>query len=96
MIEEIGHEICRLSAASNFLSMEKILECGVVSHLIDVVSNLEVNGNHCLEEGKKENDCIYLTRVPHTISFMALLAAFLVNPFNFFNVLDVSQEKVFC
>ncbi|KAI5055520.1 hypothetical protein GOP47_0029041 [Adiantum capillus-veneris] len=94
--EDIAEEIARLSVASTLLAnAKKTAGRGVVQPLLDAVSKLEANVNHNLEQAKKENDRVYLMRVPPATSLAPLPAASLVKPFNLSDVLDASKERMF-
>ncbi|MCO5551976.1 hypothetical protein L7F22_005484 [Adiantum nelumboides] len=94
--EDIAEEIARLSVASTLLAnAKKTAGRGVVQPLMDAVSKLEANVSHNLEQAKKENDRVYLMRVPPANSLAPLSAASLVKPFNLSDVLDASKEKMF-
>eukprot|EP00250_Pteridium_aquilinum_P008898 c18291_g1_i1 orf=497-3190(+) len=94
--EDIALEIARLSVASTSLATaKKTAGRGVVAPLLDAVSKLEANVNHNLEQAKKENDRVYLMRVPPANSLPPLPAASLVKPSNLADVLDASKEKMF-
>lgn len=94
--EDIAEEIARLSIASSSLAAaKKTAGRGVVAPLLDAVSKLETNVNYNLEQAKKENDRVYLMRVPPANSLAPLPAASLVKPFNLTDVLDASKEKMF-
>ncbi|GJN19757.1 hypothetical protein PR202_gb07066 [Eleusine coracana subsp. coracana] len=68
---------------------------GVASQLLDSVNKLESNMKTNLERAMKENDRVYLMRVPAAGSLGALPAAPLVKPTSLAEALDASKEKLF-
>ncbi|RWV82590.1 hypothetical protein GW17_00055898, partial [Ensete ventricosum] len=93
--EEIAEEIARLRIGISALVDAKKSAKGVAQPLLDVVNKLETNMNHNLEKSVKENDRIYLMRIPAASSLAALPAASLVKPTPLGEVLDASKEKFF-
>lgn len=93
--EDIAEEISRLTVASNVLANAKKSGKGVVAPLLDAVSKLESNVNVNLERAKKENDRVYLMRVPPSNSLAPLPAVSLVKSLSLVDVLDASKEKMF-
>ncbi|RWW39962.1 hypothetical protein BHE74_00054653, partial [Ensete ventricosum] len=93
--EEIAEEIARLRIGISALVDAKKSAKGVAQPLLDVVNKLETNMNHNLEKSVKENDRIYLMRIPAASSLAALPAASLVKPTTLGEVLDASKEKFF-
>ncbi|RRT53439.1 hypothetical protein B296_00045769 [Ensete ventricosum] len=93
--EEIAEEIARLRIGTSALVDAKKSAKGVAQPLLDVVNKLETNMNHNLEKSVKENDRIYLMRIPAASSLAALPAASLVKPTPLGEVLDASKEKFF-
>lgn len=68
---------------------------GVAQPLLDAVNKLETNMNRNLERAIKENNRVYLMRVPEASSLTALPAASLVKPTPLADVLDASKETLF-
>lgn len=93
--EDIAEEIARLKVASNALATAKKSGRGVVNPLLDAVSKLEANVNLNLERAIKENDRVYLMRIPPPNSLGPLPAASLVKSSNLADVLDATKEKMF-
>ena len=62
---------------------------------MDSVNKLESNLNRNLEIAVKENDRVYLMRIPPSGSIQPLPAASLVKPLNLGDVLDASKERLF-
>eukprot|EP00850_Spirogloea_muscicola_P022347 SM000289S10413 [mRNA] locus=s289:127673:133488:- [translate_table: standard] len=93
--ENIAEEIARLKAASGVISEVKKNSRGVVGPLVDAVSKLEVAVLRNLERANKENDRVYLMRVPSNDTLPPLPAATLVKSFPMTDVLDASNEKMF-
>eukprot|EP00850_Spirogloea_muscicola_P014537 SM000105S13882 [mRNA] locus=s105:279655:285368:- [translate_table: standard] len=93
--ENIAEEIARLKAASGVISEVKKNTRGVVGPLMDAVSKLEVAVLRNLERANKENDRVYLMRVPSNEMLPPLPAATLVKSFPITDVLDASNEKMF-
>eukprot|EP01018_Ginkgo_biloba_P023116 Gb_12639 [translate_table: standard] len=93
--EEIAEEIAWLKDG-----ITKLLDCkksakGVVGPLLDAVSKLEGNINRNLERAMKENDRVYLMRVPQANSLPPLPTASLVKSMPMHEFLDASKEKMF-
>lgn len=93
--EDIAEEIARLKVAANSLANAKKSSRGVAAPLLDAVSKLEANVNLNLEKAIKENDRVYLMRIPSATSLGPLPAASLVKSTNLAGVLDASKEKMF-
>eukprot|EP00250_Pteridium_aquilinum_P010073 c19135_g1_i1 orf=271-2889(+) len=93
--ENIAEEIARLKLAASALANAKKSSKGVVAPLLDAVSKLEVTINSNLERATKENDRVYLMRVPSEASLGPLPAASLVKSTNLADILDASKEKMF-
>lgn len=93
--EEIAEEIARLKIGLNALSDAKKSVKGVAAPLLDAVSRLDSQMNQNLERATKENDRVYLMRVPSASSLMSLPAASLVKPVSMAEVLDASKERLF-
>lgn len=93
--ENIAEEIARLKAAATALGNAKKSSKGVVAPLLETVSKLEATINSSLERAIKENDRVYLMRIPAEASLIPLPAASLVKPTNLANILDASKEKMF-
>ncbi|CAM6101276.1 unnamed protein product [Calypogeia fissa] len=93
--EKIDEEIARLKAASQLLAECKKSGRGVVGPLLDAVSKLEGNVNRNLERANKENDRVYLMRVPAVETLPPLPTAVLVKSTSQVDVLDASKEKMF-
>ncbi|KAL3693041.1 hypothetical protein R1sor_006692 [Riccia sorocarpa] len=93
--ETIDEEIARLKAASHMLAEAKKSGRGVVAPLLDAVTKLEGNVNRNLERANKENDRVYLMRVPQVEALPPLPTAVLVKSTPQADVLDASKEKMF-
>ncbi|KAJ0966881.1 hypothetical protein J5N97_023798 [Dioscorea zingiberensis] len=93
--EEIAEEIARLKIGLGALTDAKKSSKGVAAPLLDAISRLENNMNLNLERAVKENDRVYLMRVPAASSLTALPAASLVKPVPMADVLDASKDKLF-
>ncbi|XP_020248980.1 ALG-2 interacting protein X [Asparagus officinalis] len=93
--DEIAEEIARLKIGLGALSDAKKSAKGVAAPLLDSVSKLESNMNRNLERAVKENDRVYLQRVPAASSLSTLPAASLVKPVPMAEVLDASKERMF-
>ncbi|XP_042375845.1 vacuolar-sorting protein BRO1-like [Zingiber officinale] len=93
--EEIAEEICRLKIGINALADAKKSVRGVAQPLLDAVNKLETNMNRNLERAVKENNRVYLMRVPEASSLAALPAASLVKPTLMAEVFDASKETLF-
>ncbi|KAF9594051.1 hypothetical protein IFM89_027025 [Coptis chinensis] len=93
--EEIAEEIARLKSGISALSDVKKSTRGVAAQLVDAASKLEVNLNQNLERATKENDRVYLMRVPAISSLSSLPAYSLVKSTPMTEVLDASKEKMF-
>lgn len=93
--EEIAEEIARLKAGISALSDVKRSTKGAPAQLLDAVSKLEASLNRNLERAMKENDRVYLQRVPQATSLAPLSAFSMVKPMPLDEILDASKEKMF-
>ncbi|XP_039134717.1 vacuolar-sorting protein BRO1 [Dioscorea cayenensis subsp. rotundata] len=93
--EEIAEEIARLKIGLGVLTDAKKSAKGVAAVLLDAISRLESNMNVNLERAVKENDRVYLMRVPAAGSLTSLPAASLVKPVPMADLLDASKDKLF-
>lgn len=94
--ENIPEEIARLKAGSSLLAeAQKQSKGAAVGPLQDVVAKLAMNINRNLERANKENDRVYLMRVPSPDSLPPLTGAALAKSTNVADVLDASKEKMF-
>ncbi|CAM8936407.1 unnamed protein product [Rhodiola kirilowii] len=93
--EAIGEEIARLRSGIDTLSEAKKSARGVAIQLLDSVETLERNMKHNLDRALKENDRVYLMRVPLLSSLSPLPAVSLVKPMPMNDVLDASTDKLF-
>ncbi|XP_043701088.1 vacuolar-sorting protein BRO1-like isoform X2 [Telopea speciosissima] len=93
--EEIAEEIARLRSGITALVDAKKSTKGVAAQLIDAVNRLEANINRNLERALKENDRVYLMRVPGANTLPPLPAASLVKSTPMTDILDASKEKLF-
>lgn len=94
--EEIAEEIARLKSGVNALSeAKKTAPRGASQQLLDAINKLEISMNHNLERAMKENDRVYLMRVPPASSLSPLPAFAMVKPMPMGEVLDASRERMF-
>ncbi|KAK9276718.1 hypothetical protein L1049_006254 [Liquidambar formosana] len=93
--EEIAEEIARLKSGISALSEVKKSSKGAAAQLLEAVSKLESNLNRNLERATKENDRVYLMRVPSPSSLPPLPAFSMVKSMPMNEVLDASKEKMF-
>ncbi|XP_047340914.1 vacuolar-sorting protein BRO1-like [Impatiens glandulifera] len=94
--EEIAEEISRLKSGVSVLSeAKKAYAKGAAQQLLDAISKLEANLNRDLERALKENDRVYLMRVPLHSSLAPLPSFSLVKPLAMNEVLDPSKDKMF-
>lgn len=94
--EEIAEEIARLKIGINTLSdAKKSSPRGAPQQLLEAISKLESSLNHNLERAMKENDRVYLMRVPPASALSPLPAFAMVKPMPMSEVLDASREKMF-
>lgn len=93
--EEIAEEIARLRSGISALSEVKKSSKGAAQQLLDAINKLETNLNQNLDRAVKENDRVYLMRVPSPSSLQALPAFSMVKPMAMSEVLDASKEKMF-
>ncbi|RWW21773.1 hypothetical protein GW17_00014059 [Ensete ventricosum] len=93
--EEIAEEITRLKIGISAIADAKKSARGVAQPLLDAVNKLETDMNRNLERATKENNRVYLMRVPEASSLAALSAAPLVRPTPMADVLDASKERLF-
>ncbi|KAE8668228.1 sarcoplasmic reticulum histidine-rich calcium-binding protein-like isoform 2 [Hibiscus syriacus] len=93
--EEIAEEIARLKSGVSALTEAKKSSKGAPAQILDAISKLEVNLNRNLERAMKENERVYLMRVPSPSSLAALPAFSMVKSMQMNDVLDASKEKMF-
>ncbi|KAJ8770052.1 hypothetical protein K2173_010040 [Erythroxylum novogranatense] len=93
--EEISEEIARLKTGVNALVEARKSTRGAAPQLLDAINKLEANLNRNLERAVKENDRVYLMRVPSPSSLLPLPAFSMVKPMAMAEVLDASKEKLF-
>ncbi|KAL3338586.1 hypothetical protein AABB24_027622 [Solanum stoloniferum] len=94
--EEIAEEIARLKSGVSALSeARKTSPRGAPQQLLDAITKLEASSNLNLEQAIKENDRVYLMRVPPASSLPPLAAFSLVKPMQMNDILDASKEKMF-
>ncbi|KAL8470857.1 hypothetical protein ACS0TY_033433 [Phlomoides rotata] len=94
--EEIAEEIARLRSGVNALSeAKKMSSKGAAQQLLDAVNKLETNLKSNLETALKENDRVYLMRVPPASSLTPLPTFSMVKPMAMNEVLDASRGKMF-
>lgn len=93
--EEIAEEIARLKSGISTLAESKKSTKGAAAQILDAISKLEANLNRNLERAMKENDRVYLMRVPSLSSLPPLPAFSMVKPMAMNEVLDASKEKMF-
>ncbi|KAL5991944.1 hypothetical protein ACLOJK_012856 [Asimina triloba] len=93
--EEIAEEIARLKSGITALADAKKSLKGVAAPLLEAVTRLDANLNQNLERATKENDRVYLMRVPASNSLPPLPTASLVKPTPMTEILDASKEKMF-
>ncbi|KAJ6903112.1 hypothetical protein NC651_020574 [Populus alba x Populus x berolinensis] len=93
--EEIAEEIARLKSGSSTLAEVKKSSRGAAAQILDAISKLEANINRNLDRAVKENDRVYLMRVPSPSSLPPLPAFSMVKIMPMDEVLDASKEKMF-
>lgn len=93
--EEIAQEISRLKSGISALSEARKSAKGAPAQLLDAVTKLEASLNRNLERAMKENDRVYLQRVPPISSLSPLPAFSMVKPMPLDEILDASKEKMF-
>ncbi|KAF5745220.1 ALG-2 interacting protein X [Tripterygium wilfordii] len=93
--EEIAEEIAQLRSGVSALAEAKKSSKGAAAQLLDAMSKLGVNLSCNLERAVKENDRVYLMRVPSPSSLPPLPAFSLVKPMAMNEVLDASKKKMF-
>lgn len=94
--EEIAEEIARLKSGISALSeTKKSSSKGAAQQLLDAINKLEANLTRNLERAVKENDRVYLMRVPPASSLAPLPAFSMVKSMPMNEVLDASKEKMF-
>lgn len=94
--EEIAEEIARLkSGVNSLLEVKKSAPRGTSPQLLDAINKLETNMNRNLERAVKENDRVYLMRVPPSSSLAPLPTFSMVKPLPMGEVLDASRERMF-
>ncbi|CAM0956645.1 unnamed protein product [Alopecurus aequalis] len=93
--EEIAQEIARLRIGMSALADAKKVAKGVAVQLLDAVNKLENNMKTNLDRAMKENNSVYLMRVPDAGTLGALPTASLVKSTSLAEVLDASKERLF-
>ncbi|KAL6566360.1 bck1-like resistance to osmotic shock [Orobanche gracilis] len=94
--EEIAEEIARLKSGVSALSeAKKSSPRGASQQLLDAINKLETNLNHNLERAVKENDRVYLMRVPPVNSLPPLPTFSMVKAMPMNEVLDASRANMF-
>ena len=93
--EEIAEEIARSRSGVSVLTESKKSSKGAPAQLLDAINKLEANINRNLERAVKENDRVYLMRVPSPSSLPPLPAFSMVKSMAMSEVLDASKEKMF-
>lgn len=93
--EEIAEEIARLKSGTNALTDAKKSVKRVAPSLLDSVGRLESNMKRNLERAMKENDRVYLMRVPALDSLEPIPAASLVKPASLSEIFDATKERWF-
>ncbi|KAH6827801.1 Endosomal targeting BRO1-like domain-containing protein [Perilla frutescens var. hirtella] len=94
--EEIAEEIARIKIGVNVLAeAKKTAPKGAAPQLLDAVNKLEANLKSNLERAVKENDRVYLMRVPPASSLPPLPTFSMVKPMAMNEILDASREKMF-
>ncbi|KAL6969911.1 bck1-like resistance to osmotic shock [Sarracenia purpurea var. burkii] len=94
--EEIAEEIARLKSGINALSeAKKSSSKGAAHQILDAINKLEGNLNRNLERAVKENDRVYLMRVPPASSLPPLPSFPMVKSMPMNEILDASKEKMF-
>ncbi|XP_030514893.1 vacuolar-sorting protein BRO1 [Rhodamnia argentea] len=93
--EEVAEEIARLRSGVSTLTEAKKSTKGAPAQLLDAMNKLEANINRNLDRAVKENDRVYLMRVPSPSSLPPLPSFPMVKPMPMNEVLDASKEKMF-
>ncbi|KAK9676291.1 hypothetical protein RND81_11G067000 [Saponaria officinalis] len=93
--EEIAQEIARLNSGITALSAVKKSVKGAPAQLLDAANKLEASLNRNLERAMKENDRVYLQRVPPASSLPPLPAFSMVKPLPVDEIFDASKENMF-
>lgn len=93
--EEVAEEIARLRSGVSTLTEAKKSTKGAPAQLLDAINKLEANINRNLDRAVKENDRVYLMRVPSPSSLPPLPSFSMVKPMLMNEVLDASKEKMF-
>lgn len=93
--EEIAEEIARLKSGISALSEAKKSSKGAAAQILDTITKLETNLNRNLERAVKENDRVYLMRVPSPSTLPPLPAFSMVKSMPMNEVLDASKERMF-
>ncbi|XP_076947296.1 vacuolar-sorting protein BRO1-like [Bidens hawaiensis] len=94
--EEIAEEIARLKSGIGALTdAKKSSPKGAAQQILDAINKLETNLKTNLDRAMKENDRVYLMRVPQASSLQPLPAFAMVKPLNMNEVLDASKDRMF-
>lgn len=93
--EEIAEEIARLKTGISALTEAKKSSKGAPAQILEAFSKLEANLNRNLERAVKENDRVYLMRIPPSASLPPLPSVSLVKSMPINETLDASKEKMF-
>lgn len=93
--EAIGEEIARLQSGMDALTEVKKSARGVAIQLLDAVEMLEGNMKRNQDRALKENDRVYLMRVPTIGSLSPLPFVSLVKPISMNTLLDATNDQLF-
>lgn len=93
--EEVAEEIARLRSGIAALTEAKKSSKGAPAQLLDALNKLEANINRNLDRAVKENDRVYLMRVPSPSSLSPIPSFSMVKPVAMAEILDASKEKLF-
>ena len=93
--EEIAEEIARLRSGISAITDSKKSFRGASQSLLDAVNDLECALNLSLEKAQKENDRVYLMRIPPISSLSPLLSVSLVKSLPINSILDPTKEQLF-
>ncbi|GBG75643.1 hypothetical protein CBR_g20272 [Chara braunii] len=93
--ECIGEEIARLKSAQQIVADSKRQSKGVNPALLDALSRLEAAIARNLERAIKENDRVYLMRIPPPDTLPDIPSSCLVKPWSMAEVIDATGLKLF-
>eukprot|EP00245_Coleochaete_scutata_P013859 TRINITY_DN574_c0_g2_i2.p1 TRINITY_DN574_c0_g2~~TRINITY_DN574_c0_g2_i2.p1 ORF type:complete len:730 (-),score=195.09 TRINITY_DN574_c0_g2_i2:235-2424(-) len=93
--ENISHEVARLKGGLSIIADVKKVCRGVSGPLMDAVTKLEKDMQRNLDRANKENESVYMMRVPANDSLPSIQGSPLVKPTPMAEALDAAGTKLF-